>query len=87
MNEKNYANIPEGTVIKALGITATVKKVIYSETWRGEYDIEFLDAHGHYRHYKQWDDGGTVTFPNKEKKLIDYYGTDCTDLFKKYGMI
>ncbi len=88
MENRNFANVPEGTVIRAMGITATVKNVLYSETWHGEYDIEFIDTHGNYRHYKQWDDGGTVTFPKgKKKPLLDCYGTDCRDIFEKYGML
>lgn len=89
MTDKNYANIPQGTVIKVptMRITATVKKVLYSEKWHDDYDIEFIDTDGKYRHWKQWDDGGTITFPEKKKRLINYYGTDCTDIFEKYGML
>jgi hypothetical protein len=85
MANKNYANIPQGTVIKAQGTTATVDRVLYSEKWHDEYDIEFIDAKGNYRHYKQWDDGGEVILPDKKKRpLVNQYGTDCTDIFAKY---
>lgn len=85
MNDKNYAKVPKGTVINVpdLRITATVKQVLYSECFGGLYDIEFIDSNDKYRHYKQWDDGGTVIFP--KKRYVDYYGIDCTDLFEKYG--
>ena len=88
MTDKNYANIPRGTIIKVptMRITATIDKVIYSEKWHDDYDIEFIDTHGNYRHWKQWDDGGTIIFPDKKKRpLVNKYGTDCTDIFAKYG--
>ena len=63
------------------------------------WDIEFVDTNGQYRHWKQWYDGGEIVFPkpdsvsgnggvyavNGEKRLIDDYGGDVTDLFRKHG--
>jgi len=64
------------------------------------WDIEFVDTNGQYRHWKQWYDGGKITMPKPdsfskddggiyavdgERRLIDSYGGDVTDLFHKYG--
>lgn len=64
------------------------------------WDIEFIDTNGQYRHWKQWYDGGEITMPKPdsfskddggiyavdgERRLIDSYGGDVTDLFHKYG--
>ena len=63
------------------------------------WDIEFVDTNGQYRHWKQWYDGGKITMPKPdsfskddggiyavdgERRLIDSYGGDVTDLFNKY---
>ena len=72
----------KGAVITALGETVTIERVIYQFKERDGWDIEFVDTKGNYRHWKQWDDGGTIKI---KKRLVNYYGSDCTDLFKKYG--
>ena len=65
------------------------------------WDIEFIDTNGQYRHWKQWYDGGEIVLPkpdsvsgnggvyavNGEKRLIDDYGGDVTDLFRKHGYV
>ena len=49
------------------------------------WNIEFKHA-GQYYHYKNYLDGGTVKQgKDKGKRLYDYYGTDVTDIFIKYG--
>lgn len=73
-----------GDSIKALGFTFKVAKILYQDHWdRFGYDVEFLDDKGRYHHWKQWDDGGEVI--RAEKKYVNYYGTDVTDIFRKYG--
>ena len=76
--------IEVGDSITALGYTFKVAKIICQDYWdRFGYDCEFLDDKGNYHHWKQWDDGGEVI--RKEKRYINYYGSDVTDVFKKYG--
>lgn len=83
---KNFANVEIGSVVSALGIKVTIEKILYSEYWdRYGYDIEFTDTKGKYHHWKQDLDGGELIAPKKEKRYINYYGSDCTDIFKKYG--
>lgn len=67
------------------GRTVTIGKVLHAEHWeRDGWDIELIDSEGNYRHWKQWDDGGEF---RRVKKLINCYGSDCTDIFAKYGML
>ena len=76
----------KGATIVCGGIVAVVNKVLYAEYWdRYGWDIEFIDTEGNYRHWKQWDDLGVIHMPKKGKRLINSQGTDCTDLFRKYG--
>lgn len=76
--------IKPGDYITAYGHTYKVERILYQDYWdRFGYDCEFIDDRGAYHHWKQWDDGGQVLKP--EKKYIDCYGTDVTDVFKKYG--
>ena len=76
----------KGATIVCGGIVAVVDKVLYAEHWdRDGWDIEFIDTLGNYRHWKQWDDLGVIHMPKKGKRLINSQGTDCTDLFRKYG--
>ena len=48
----------KGDRIHAHGITVTIDKLYYSEFLDGTWDIEFVDSDGHYRHWKQYYDGG-----------------------------
>lgn len=73
----------KGATIKCMGITACIDIVLYVYREREGWDIEFIDTTGHYRHWKQWYDGGEIYFP--KKPLINSQGTDCTDIFRKYG--
>lgn len=72
-----------GARINAMGISVTVDKVLYAHHETIGWDVEFIDTAGQYRHWKQWYDGGEIIFPTK--KLVNNQGTDCTDLFRKYG--
>ena len=75
-----------GSVINIGHVYCTVSEVLYADYWDSYgWDIEFKDEYGHYRHWKQWNDGGTITFP--EKRYKDCYGMDVTDLFRKYGYV
>jgi hypothetical protein len=73
----------KGAYIKCMGLVVCIDKVLYSHKEMYGWDIEFIDTEGNYRHWKQWDDGGEIDFP--KKKLINCYGSDCTELFRKYG--
>ena len=76
-----------GDNIAALGYCFKVAKILYQEYYnRDGFDCEFIDDKGNYHHWKQWEDGGKVipAIPT-EKKYIDWYGTDVTDLLRKYG--
>ena len=91
--------------ISCMGEIVKISKIIRQDYWEGYgFDIEFLDARGKYRHWKQELDGGKLlrTVPTHfivgesggvyydeegNKVLLDYYGGDVTDLFKKYGML
>ena len=75
----------KGATIVCGGVVAVVDKVFYAFKEREGWDIEFIDTLGNYRHWKQWDDLGVIHMPKKGKKLINSQGTDCTDLFRKYG--
>lgn len=72
-----------GATIHCMGIIATVNKVLYAHHESIGWDIEFIDTAGQYRHWKQWDDGGSIKFPTK--KLVNEYGVDYSDIFRKYG--
>lgn len=72
-----------GATISAMGISVVVDKVLYAHHETIGWDVEFIDTAGQYRHWKQWYDGGEIIFPTK--RLINSQGTDCTDLFHKYG--
>lgn len=52
-----------GDAIQALGHTYTVGKIIYQDSYKGNYDVEFLDDHGGYHHWKSEFDGGRI-IPN-----------------------
>lgn len=71
----------KGAVVECMGIAAKIEKVLYAEHWdRYGWDIEFIDDRGHYRHWKQYEDGGRL-----KKPLINPEGFDMTDVFRKYG--
>lgn len=72
-----------GATINTLGISVTVDKVLYAHHETIGWDIELIDTAGQYRHWKQWDDGGEIIFPTK--RLVNKYGIDCSDIFRKYG--
>ena len=96
-------NIAKGDRVRALGMEFEVDRVLHSEYWdRYGWDVEFIDTHGRYHHWKQEEDGGELlkTMPNHikigefeggvyyfrgKRKLVNCQGTDCTDLFRKFG--
>ena len=47
----------KGDKIRCMGITVTIDKILYQDYWR-DWDIEFIDTNGNYRHWKQGFDGG-----------------------------
>lgn len=49
-----------GDSISALGCTFEVSEIIYQDCYKGNYDVEFLDTHGGYHHWKSEFDGGYV---------------------------
>ena len=49
-----------GDSISALGCTFEVGEIIYQDCYKGNYDVEFLDTHGGYHHWKSEFDGGYV---------------------------
>lgn len=49
-----------GDIIQALGRFYTVDKIIYQDCYKGNYDVEFLDSHGDYHHWKSEFDGGRI---------------------------
>ena len=53
--------IHPGDAITAYGQTFTVWSVLYQDLYSDTYDVEFLDDHDNYHHWKQEYDGGTVT--------------------------
>ena len=77
------AKVRKGDKICALGITVTIEKVLYWDCFDDEYDVEFIDTAGNYRHWKQWEDGGFLI--KKTSRAYDWYGQDVTDLYIKYG--
>ncbi len=56
--------IPRGTIIEALGIKATVKRILFCEINIGYADIELIDSNDQYRHYKSGYDKGKIIFPD-----------------------
>ena len=48
-----------GDKVSCMGITAEIGKLYYSDHYDGQWDIEFVDTTGQYRHWKQIYDGGT----------------------------
>ena len=49
-----------GDTICALGYSFTVGQIIYQDCFDGNYDVEFLDNHGGYHHWKSEFDGGHI---------------------------
>lgn len=67
---EDITKIHPGDQITALGITATVWRILYQDHCLDSYDVEFIDDQGHYRHWKECYDGGTVT---RSGKPGDYF--------------
>ena len=80
MSERMQAR--KGDKIACMGITVTIAKIIYQEHYF-DWDIEFIDTDGNYRHWKQYFDGGHLI--KKKRRAFDWYGNDVTDLYIKYG--
>lgn len=74
----------KGDRIYCMGITVEIAKILYQEYYDGIWDVEFIDIAGNYRHWKSNLDGGHLI--RMTKKLVNWYGTDVTDLFRKYNM-
>lgn len=72
----------KGDIVECMGICATIDKILYQDFWEN-WDIEFIDTNGNYRHWKQGFDGGRLI--QKERRAYDCYGNDVTDLYIKYG--
>lgn len=69
--------------VSCQGKVVTIDRILYQDYWdRFGWDIEFVDTENHYRHWKQYEDGGELI---RNQPLMDTYGVDCTDLFRKYG--
>lgn len=49
-----------GDCITALGYTFEVGEIIYQDYFDGNFDVEFLDPHGSYHHWKSEFDGGRI---------------------------
>lgn len=56
-----------GDSITALGYTFEVAQIMYQEEYLGYWDVEFLDPHGGYHHWKSVDDGGRIIKKGEEK--------------------
>ena len=85
MKKSEYGKLiaEPGDKVRACGITVTIDRILYQDHWR-DWDIEFIDTAGNYRHWKQYFDGGEL-LPKEARRYVDSYGTDVTDIFKKYG--
>ena len=71
-----------GDMVACMGIVVTIENILYQEFFE-DWDIEFIDTDGNYRHWKQYFDGGRLI--PKKRRAFDWYGTDVTDLYVKYG--
>lgn len=58
--EINMEKVFPGDRITALGHTFTVWYILYQDHLCDTYDVEFIDDHDRYHHWKQEYDGGTV---------------------------
>lgn len=80
MKKRNRAR--KGYCIACMGVTVTIEKILFQDFYK-DWDIEFIDTEGNYRHWKQSIDGGKLI--PKSKRAFDWYGTEVTDLYVKYG--
>lgn len=54
--------IGRGSVVQLGRHSYTVDKVLGAEDWgRDGYRVEFIDNRGRYHHWKQYEDGGSIT--------------------------
>lgn len=86
-----------GDEVWIMGVASyAIAKILHAEYWdRYGWDIEFIDPNDGYHHWKQEQDGGDlfrkqaapgIAYTSTgERRLVDWYGTDVTDLFRKYG--
>lgn len=81
-NTTRCKRVRTGDKILCMGAVVTIGKILYQEYF-DDWDIEFIDTAGYYRHWKQYFDGGQLI--RKKKRAYDWYGTDVTDLYAKYG--
>ena len=79
---RNHIHARKGDQIHCMGITVTIDRILFQD-YCEDWDIEFFDTAGNYRHWKQYFDGGILI--QKNKRAYDWYGLDVTDLYIKYG--
>ena len=58
---EGITKIRPGDQITALGMTFTVWSILYQDHYDDAYDVEFIDDQDRYHHWKECEDGGTVT--------------------------
>ena len=73
----NTEKVFPGDRITALGYTFTVWSILYQDHLCGSYDVEFIDDHDRYHHWKQECDGGNVIREGEPAKYFSETSGAC----------
>lgn len=83
--KRNNKKARKGDFVYFRGQSFEIAKILFSD-WCGTWNIEFIDTEGHFQHWNEYYDEGRLTqISATDKRRVNRFGDDCTDLFLKYG--